>query len=194
MPATCHARYPIRSGDDVGSPVVGRVTLEMAHRHERVDDLDMSDVGGDGGRTLPPGFSFDEAAPRRDDSTDSGSRVSAPVVGGDTDADDLDGGVGVPPAATPSRHAERKRGLHRTDSVKWKPDGGVDLDVAAQSKAIQNYIDLEEETRRELERQLERAPPEDKKRLKANIKVSDERMEMLVQQMLKLEGFSFNSP
>lgn len=124
----------------------------MEHRHERVEDLDMSDVGGDGGRTLPPGFSFDEAvAPRRDDSIGSNRSSVPPPAGGSggsgADGDEFEtaapAGVLRGDGVGASRHAERKRTLQRTDSVKWNADGGVGLDVAAQSKAIQNYIDLE---------------------------------------------------
>jgi hypothetical protein len=60
-------------------------------------------------------------------------------------------------------------------------------------QAIQACIELNEEARRVLERQLERVPTEDKQRLQAAIMSADERIGMLVQQMDKLAGSSFNS-
>jgi len=60
-------------------------------------------------------------------------------------------------------------------------------------QAIQACIELNEEARRVLERQLERVPTEDKHRLQAAIMSADERIGMLVQQMDKLAGSSFNS-
>jgi hypothetical protein len=60
-------------------------------------------------------------------------------------------------------------------------------------QAIQACIELNEEARRVLERQLERVPTEDTQRLQAAIMSADERIGMLVQQMDKLAGGSFNS-
>ena len=78
-------------------------------------------------------------------------------------------------------------GLNTPDGVDVQqelPTNRAELD--AMMSTVQTHIDLEAETRSELERQLDEAGPEHRPRLKANIKYSDERMHDLAARMIRV--------
>lgn len=64
------------------------------------------------------------------------------------------------------------------------PTNRAELD--AMMSTVQTQIDLEAETRSELERQLDEAGPDHRPRLNANIKYSDERMHDLAARMIRV--------
>lgn len=153
-------QYPVRSSDVVASPIVGKITVAITHKNERVVDIGS---GSADTYSLPAEFTFEERA------------------GGQTDEKDA-----IYRRARANSDAIAPNAASTISPTGLDKASGVDL--ATQMQTIQSFIDLEEETRVDLERQLEQAVPRDRSRLKANIKLSDDRMKTLVDQMLKLEG------
>eukprot|EP00037_Helgoeca_nana_P015120 m.141633 g.141633 ORF g.141633 m.141633 type:complete len:509 (+) comp22873_c0_seq1:1284-2810(+) len=167
-PGTHTQQYPIRLSDSLASPIVGKLTLDLLHKNEQIDEL-VAGVVIESTNSLADGFTYDEPVPLAPLSRPDGSGGSRPRTS--SDASYIAAAAKRPDAGESASTLEGKTGL----------------DLATQMQKVQNFIELEQETREDLELQLDNAIPSDRARLKANIKMSGDRMTMLENQMAKLE-------
>eukprot|EP00038_Savillea_parva_P000389 m.95908 g.95908 ORF g.95908 m.95908 type:complete len:936 (+) comp10130_c0_seq3:364-3171(+) len=183
----CRRHYPLRASDDAGSPIVGKATVSIDHVNEPAYLRDVNSVTSplEHTHSLPPGFTFDTNPGNASSSRYSNDQV---VKGrGARSTDSVPAGVATAGATKPT-HVRAGSSARAARAGGVSPGGGA-VDVATQVTAIQTFIDLEQETRMDLEKQLENATRgPDRTRLKANIRFSDDRMQLLVAQMLELKG------